>query len=500
VAETRLPPESDTRSAWLPDAGPQAVEDAYVLLDAGAKTPSTENASATPVILTAPEDGTKAELLTCVAHLYGQKLNGSELNLVENIHVKNPAKTATNALFAAQLQGYSATQVTTLSLPAGQTINVPPHNVTFDFPALYKVSAPVTANFTLSLSALGSSVPWDVKSTNVLIYPKNTILWGKKSTDGSILDLRSMIGVFVTPHDQAHSIDQLLKSASKHSSFGSMLGYQYMSEVEKEASWKLAPTPSNCQFVSQSLIAGHAYTLVASSSCPSCTADNGYAGVYTQQGWETLHDASSPIAIIQNLGTAKTTFKPESTGTYIVAACNPNTSLGTRTVQVSLIPPLTSTIGAYDQVAAIFLALKELGLTYVSVATDFFDGAQNVKFPSESLATTSANCIDGSLVFASALEAIGMRPAIVMLPGHAIAAVLVDPDADPCNLNNWLAIETTVVANATPAEAITIALKKHMPKVTTIFAKGCTQFKANQVSTLFDVQTLREIGFLPAPM
>jgi hypothetical protein len=455
---------------------------------------------ATPVIITPPETGTKDEFLACLAHLYGQNLNGSELTLIENFAVKNPTKTATNALFSSQLQGYSAPQVTSLSLPAGQTIKVPPHNVTFDLQALYKISAPVTANFTVSLSAPGSTVPWDVKSSNVLIYPKNTIFWAKKNSDGTMLDLRSLIGVFVTPHDLAHSIDQLLKSASEISSFEAMLGYQYMSKVEKEAGWDLEVAPGSCRSATQSLKGGNSYSLVASSTCTTCNTDSGYAGVYTQSGWESMHDASQPIALIKDLGASKSTFKPEVSGTYVIAACNPQSSLGTRSYKVSLVPAQTATLAAFDQLAAIFLALQKMGLTYVSVTADFFDGAQNVKFPSESLATTSANCIDGALVFASALEAIGMRPAIVFLPGHAIVAVLTDPNADPCSLKNWLPIETTMVSNSTPTEAVTVAVKNHMPKVTSIFAKGCSSPKQSHTGTLFDVQTLREMGFLPAPI
>ena len=42
--------------------------------------------------------------------------------------------------------------------------------------------------------------------------------------------------------------------------------------------------------------------------------------------------------------------------------------------------------------------------------------------PRESLADKEANCINGTVLFASLLEGISMSPAIVLVPGHAFLA------------------------------------------------------------------------------
>jgi hypothetical protein len=162
-------------------------------------------------------------------------------------------------------------------------------------------------------------------------------------------------------------------------------------------------------------------------------------------------------------------------------------------------PAFTSMDGAFDQLAAIFMALQKRKIVYVNVPQDFFEGAQNVKYPAESIATGSANCIDGTLIFASALESMGMRPGIVFVPGHATVAVLVDPEADPCDLKNWLPMETTMLANSTPLEAAVQDLKTVMPQVTSVFAKGCKGYKEHSPA-LFDIESLREAGFRPAPL
>ena len=50
------------------------------------------------------------------------------------------------------------------------------------------------------------------------------------------------------------------------------------------------------------------------------------------------------------------------------------------------------------------------------------DRLRGVRLPRESLEQKEANCIDGTVLFASLLEAISMSPALVMVPGHAFLA------------------------------------------------------------------------------
>lgn len=78
-----------------------------------------------------------------------------------------------------------------------------------------------------------------------------------------------------------------------------------------------------------------------------------------------------------------------------------------------------------EQARAIFTALKkDAGLTYVNSRLNL--GAvpghltQRVRLPKESLAAGgSANCIDGTVLFASLLELATLDPLIVLVPGHA---------------------------------------------------------------------------------
>jgi hypothetical protein len=216
--------------------------------------------------------------------------------------------------------------------------------------------------------------------------------------------------------------------------------------------------------------------------------------IYTQSAWNS---SGSPIGEVDGLGSKTGTFSVPADDTYVFVGCNPSSNLSNRDFQITL--GFTAVTGAFDQMAAIYQALHARGLQYVTVSQDFFSNAQNVKFPVESLKTASANCIDGTLVFASALESMGMRPGIAMFSDHATIAVLADPSADPCTITNWLPMETTMVSSDTPMNAVTADLTQKMPLVVQVVASECPAFTQN-VPTIWDVQSLRTLGITPASM
>lgn len=102
--------------------------------------------------------------------------------------------------------------------------------------------------------------------------------------------------------------------------------------------------------------------------------------------------------------------------------------------------------GANDMLGAIWSALKARGFNYTSVSGSFFEGAQTVRYPAESLRAGTGNCIDGTLVFASALEAIGMAPIFVYVPGHVFIAVHASPKGT-ANYSQMAMVETTMLGS-----------------------------------------------------
>ena len=142
--------------------------------------------------------------------------------------------------------------------------------------------------------------------------------------------------------------------------------------------------------------------------------------------------------------------------------------------------------GAADQVGAIWAALKARGFNYTNVPQDFFASAQNVRYPAESLRAKTGNCIDGTVVFSSALEAIGMEPFINYVPGHAFVGVHIAPKGTP-NYGNFVIVETTMLGTSDFKSAA---------------KKGLEEYNENsKAGTLlqFEVSEGRAAGFLPSP-
>jgi hypothetical protein len=148
-----------------------------------------------------------------------------------------------------------------------------------------------------------------------------------------------------------------------------------------------------------------------------------------------------------------------------------------------------------SQVKAIYEELKARGVSYVmdpTVNTDLVK-VQRTRLPSEVLESTNAQCLEGTILFATMLEAIGLRPIIVLVPGHAFVgwhatrADGVKPGADR------LFLETTMVGNA-PFDAA----------VKTAMQRAALELKSGNVdrgtSQLIELTALRQGGIKPQPM
>ncbi len=135
-----------------------------------------------------------------------------------------------------------------------------------------------------------------------------------------------------------------------------------------------------------------------------------------------------------------------------------------------------------DQVRAIFEHLKSLELSYISSDLAIAGPGtivQRVRTPAESLADTAANCIDGTVLYASLLLAAGIRPALVLLPGHAVLGWRRNPGA-----TEWSFLETVATRNYS-------------------FEQACEQGEiavrsAGSSVKIVDVEQMRRRGIYPA--
>jgi len=113
--------------------------------------------------------------------------------------------------------------------------------------------------------------------------------------------------------------------------------------------------------------------------------------------------------------------------------------------------PGSSAPGVAAQVAeearGVFEAMKHLGISYVaSISTygQFTSHTERVRLPRETLSLNSADCLDLSVAFASAMENLGLEPVIVLVPGHAFTGVRLTPGS-----SEILYLDLTVMPDGT---------------------------------------------------
>ncbi len=151
----------------------------------------------------------------------------------------------------------------------------------------------------------------------------------------------------------------------------------------------------------------------------------------------------------------------------------------------NLVPGVRLDEQVRSQALAVFQALRRSRIGYVSSIYTFgnYPGeSQRIRLPRETLELSNANCIDVSVAFASAMENVGMKPVIVIVPGHAFTGVRLGP-----NSQEILYLDLTVLPRGTFAAAQARArewLKKYPP---------------DQVLTV-DIGAARSLGVYPMPV
>lgn len=120
------------------------------------------------------------------------------------------------------------------------------------------------------------------------------------------------------------------------------------------------------------------------------------------------------------------------------------------------------THSTYLQAKAIYDAIQKSGVSYVKSSMTFGanrDISERVRLPRETLRRSSANCIDGAVLYAAAFENLGMDPTIVLVPGHAYVGVREAQQSD-----NYLYIETSLTGR-TSFESSVLSANRGLGKV-----------------------------------
>jgi len=105
----------------------------------------------------------------------------------------------------------------------------------------------------------------------------------------------------------------------------------------------------------------------------------------------------------------------------------------------------------WDRLQAVWQAeAKDYNLTYVSTMVAFGPNTiQRIRLPSEVLDQASGNCMETSILFAAAAEAMSLESNLIRIPGHMYVGVRMDQT----NANYYF-IETTLIGRSSFADAV----------------------------------------------
>jgi len=169
-----------------------------------------------------------------------------------------------------------------------------------------------------------------------------------------------------------------------------------------------------------------------------------------------------------------------ASGFYYLVLVNPDAAAGRA---VTWGRSVTREDVVRDLLLSVFSALRSLKVTYTSVGNTYFDGWQHVRRVADSIAALSANCIDGSLVFASAAELLGLEPVLITKSHHAYVGIRSAPGSSTV----W-PIETTLVGDAT-----TTPLDAYLAAIT----NRANDIRMDPQYQEIDVATMRNRGVTP---
>ena len=139
------------------------------------------------------------------------------------------------------------------------------------------------------------------------------------------------------------------------------------------------------------------------------------------------------------------------------------------------------------QVQAIWETLAARGVSYVNVATDSGTSAnvstQYVRFPDQTIRDRGANCVDASVLFASILRRIGLRPVLLFKPGHCFTGFYDAPEG-----GHIIAFETTALGSSTFAAAMDEGSKE---------LQATLPYLGSQQYSVVDIAVCRQQGIYP---
>ncbi len=411
-----------------------------------------------------------------VAHLLGGAVEAHPWEFeTACVTVTNSGTTPRNIVVEATLVGYSTTAGTSGTAAASSTTRLcanPVPNLT----TLYGLSSNAPASVSAVVKDASTQMTLTSASTAVTVLPGSDILW---SASGLPTDaLRDLSAVFSLPHHP--SVESLLTSVASRSAFGNFGADAYVRGPR---------TTTHTIAVGAGVVESAFFGAAESVQwlLPVVTGGSGadidfYVFTSAQyQAWLAGTSTQATAVWTNQVQGASGTFTAAAANWYVLVLFNTTDNFVSRNLNWTRTS--TREFVVRDVMQSIFDEMKARGMLYVSIPSTFFAGAQHIKRVDQILSTGSANCIDGTLLFVSVMELIGMQPVVVFRTGHAYVAVRDAPGSSIA----W-PVETTMVNTDTFWNAYTA---------------GITEFNADAANDpwfyVVDVDRQRQFSVLPMP-
>jgi len=156
------------------------------------------------------------------------------------------------------------------------------------------------------------------------------------------------------------------------------------------------------------------------------------------------------------------------------------------------------------QMAALYEALGEQAITYANPPASFAEQGQRVRMPEDIFSGRLATCLDAALLYAGCLEAVGLRPLVVIHDGHAYAGAWLVGKSSPYPVNDDPALLRKSGAdgiNEILLVETTGFLKGNGYSFDAAAADAAGKIAAPDDFLLFvDVCAARNLGILPIPL
>jgi len=350
-----------------------------------------------------------------IAHLIGRPVTHPAVRPLACARLVNPTSARQSITLRVELPGYTVGPVEqTVGIEAGRTLE---HCLTptFDYAALRRLTAPIGASVQVGArDASGLSIP---SSRALTVLPLNNVLWN--SGTGPIdSNWAALSAVTVQSTDRA--VMDLLNAATAYSRTGSLqYGYMFTGNTFD----RTVPSLSVGYHQAESIYVepGETYDLSLNLRSVSGGLDadlNVYLFTTSQyQAWAAGTGTAALAAWVDQRTGARPNFRISTAGAYVVVLHNTSDNYVSRSALWTRAN--TRHDHAIDALKSLYSALYRRGVIYQDLTSTYFaaTGGQRIRLPAETFAVSLANCIDGTVLFAAALELAGFSPHLFLVQG-----------------------------------------------------------------------------------